>query len=632
MAEIEVKRRPGQPAAVAPGVEVKRRPGQKGPTLEAASNLPPPDIPMVRGRGLPMELGEVNTGETGKLTDPIRDRQAWRKGQERAGVGQDRLTGRFGDVMDVIGEGIVMNADRPLSGAVSWLSGDGYDYGKAVDAYADEARDARLGGVGTAAEFGGAILSPSPTSKKWLIEALTGGAQAGIEGQNLATEGDQRGIGDIAKDVGIGTSVTGALSGLGRAIKPGELIDTPKIQSDLNKAITDVLAGQKVDRVEPAGLALREALVKEQGDLKTSGRDAMRKAVGGDFAVMDDAGSSFVKDIDKAYSSVSDAPVPITNEGTPAAAALRDSIVQLSGKGDNITLAQIDELRVQARGLRASAANATDKKALGDLEKAIDGMVDAKVAAGAYVGDEGYNKAYRSGRALYEKAMQISDLPKVRQILKDETVPGAAIADSLLSINTSTKSKAPAKLAAVITETLGEGSESLAAVRSGVLATMFEGTSTDPAAQARLLKTLERNETLINELFTPDQVSELASIRVDLTNAANAADKVAARAATEKRVKSFLTKAVQGLGNATKNPGKAGVVTAVASGSTAAGVSVAGLLSAMNVAASRPARAAVGTAAEVGSRATGRAAAQNETIDTVVPNPRDLLIQQLGGQ
>lgn len=587
----------------------------------------------VRGNGLPMELGQM-TNESGKLSDPLEDRRAYIAAQEQDALMQElSLTGRFGEGMQAMAEGVTMNLDRPLAGVISALSGDGYQYGKAVDAYGDEMRDARLGGMGTAAEIAGSVFSPSPAGKqKLLIEALQGGGQAALEGQNLATEGDNRNVGDIAKDFAIGGGVTGALSGVGRAIKPGEMIDAPKIQEDVNKAIREVLSGQNVNRVETAGLEFRDALVREQGALKDAGKQGMQKAVAGNFEVLDDAGTGFTQAFDDAYAAVRQAPIPITAEGTPAAAAFRDQVVAATNGNPAVSLAQIDELRVQARGLRSIAANPTDKAALADLEKAIDKMVDNKVAAGAFQGDAAYNAAYREGRKKYQAALAISDEPKLRQLLKDETVPGAAIADSLLSINTSSKSKSPAKVAKIVTESLGEGSESLAAVRSGVLATMFEGTATDPAAQTKLLKTLERNETLINDLFTPDQVSELASIRVDLTNAATAADSAAARRSADARIKKFLTSAVQGVATATKSPVKSGAVAAVASGSTGAGLTVAGLLTALNVAAARPTRAAVAATAETMAKPMGRQASQNETIDMGVPNPRDALIQQLGAQ
>lgn len=577
-------------------------------------------------------IGPV-TGETGKLSDPRQDQEAWIRAKGQDGLAQARLTGRFGETIDAATEGFFMNADRPLAGAISAISGNGYDMGKAVDAYADDMRAERLGGVGTAAGIVGSVLSPSPAGKqKLLIEALQGGAQAGIEGQNLATEGDNRNIGDIVKDVAIGTGVTGALSGVGRALKPAELIDTPKAQRELNAAIQKTLADQDIGRVETSGLALRDALVKEQGALKAAGKDAMKKGVAGDFAVLDDAGSSFMNDVDKAYGAISDAPIAINAQATPAASAFRDQIAIESGKGGPMSLAQIDALRVKARGLRTSAANATDKKALDNLEKSIDQMVNTKVQAGAFVGDEAYNKSYREGRAKYEQAMKISDLPKVRQILKDDTIPGAAIADSLLSINSSSKSKSPAKLAAVITETLGEGSESLDAVRKGTLATMFEGADASPEAQARLLKTLERNETLIGELFTPDQVSELASIRADLTNAATAKDSAAAAAKVESRIKSFLTQAANTAGRVLKNPVGTGASTGMVTGSAATGMSVAGAITALNMAASRPARAAVSAVTDVGAKTAGRQAAQSKEIDAAIPNPRDVLINQLGAQ
>ena len=618
-----------EPPAVAKGPRFGPRFGGQ-PIEEPAAPAAPvgPHRPM---QGPPEVFGPV-TGETGLLSDPRLDQQAWIKAKAQDALARElSLTGGFGEGLDKMAEGIIMNADRPLSGVISAIKGDGYDFGKAVNAYGDQMRDERLGGVGTALGLAGSVLTPSPAGKqKLLIEALQGGVQSGIEGENLSTEGQNRTMGDRLTDVAVGAGVTGALGGLGRAIRPAELIDTPKAQQTLNKAIQETLAGQGVTRVEDSGTALRDALLREQGALKKEGKDAMRRGVAGDFAVTDNPGSSFMKEVDQAYSTIGDAPIPITPQGTPAASAFRDQIALEAGKGDSMTMAQLDALRVKARGLKSTVANKTDETALNNLEKSIDKMVDAKVASGEYVGSEDYRKAYQEGRSKYEKAMKISDLPKVRQILKDETIPGAAIADSLLSINTSSKSKAPAKLAAVITETLGEGSESLDAVRKGVLSTMFEGADVSPEAQARVLKTLERNENLIGELFTPDQVSELASIRADLTNAASAKDSASARAAAEKRIGRFLTTIVEEGGKLTASPGKAGAVAAVASGSGATGLGVAGILGAMKIAASRPVRSGLSTVAEAGAKTAGRQASQNESIDAAIP--RDALINALGAQ
>jgi hypothetical protein len=551
-----------------------------------------------------------------------------------ARLDEQRLTGRFGDTMDALGEGITFNIDRPMQGLYSALVGDGYQYGKAVDAYRDEARSQRIGGFGTAAEVAGSVLSPSPISKgnflrRALMEVLSGGGQAALEGQNLATEGDQRNVGDIAKDFTIGGAVSGALTGLGRLIKPAEVIDAPTSQRQVNETIGRVAGNQGAGRVETAGIDVRDALVREQGDLRRGGQQAMRDAVKGDFTV---TGQGMGQDVRNIYQTVGDAPIPITNEGTPTAAAFLSKIDETIAGGDTLSLAQIDQLRIQQRGLRASAANPTDAKAIDNLGRTLDRLVDQKVAGGAFQGDAAYNEAYRNGRTMYEKAMQINDMPAVRRILKDPTIPGAAIADTLLSINTSTKSKAPAKLVSVLTETLGEGSESLENVRRGVIATMFENAGTDPTAQSKLLQTLERNETLIGELFTPDQVSDLAEVRVALSNAIANSGNAQAAAAAERRIKQLLTKAVQGAGTMVRNPVKTGATAGVASGSVGTGLTVAGLLSILNVAASRPTRSAVAATAELGAKPLGRSAAQNETINTMVPNPRDALIDQLGAQ
>jgi len=401
------------------------------------------------------------------------------------------------------------------------------------------------------------------------------------------------------------------------------------LQGEINTGIEKSMKTMAIPRVEDAGTALREALLKEQGALKKSGKDSMKRAVAGDFSVQNTAGDSVSKTVDNIYNSM-EAPIPITPEGTPVASAFRDQINMETAKGDSLTLAQVDALRIKSRAMKKIAAgNATDLKALNDLDKALSEAITTKTNAGDFTGDKAYKEAYDSGKASYEKAMKIADIPKLKAILKDDSTPGAAIADAMLSINTSSKSKSPAKLASVIVETLGEGSESLSSVRSGVLATMFEGANTSPEAQARLLKTLERNENLINDLFTPDQVSELAGIRVDLSNAAGAKDSIAARAKAEKRLTAFLSSMANSVGKVTAHPGKAGVVTSVASGSGAAGLTVTGVLSALKIASSRPVRSAASAAMTTTAKPLGREASQNKSIDKAA---RDTLINQLGAQ
>jgi hypothetical protein len=453
------------------------------------------------------------TGETGRLSDPERDRAAWIEARRRDAIKQRGLLPGLSNFNERISEGMLFNIDRPMSGAMSWLSGDGYEYGKAVDAYADEMRDERMGIGGGATELVGGVLSPGAIvkgaglAKTALISALEGAGGAVLEGENLATEGDQRTWTDRGVDAAVGGTVSGVLSGAGRAMVT-DATTAPQSQRQLRREITNVLAGESVPDVETSGLRFRDALRQEQIDLRKSGSSAMREATRNDV--------TFTGRPD--YTAVRTGPnaqmIPITPEGTPSAFALKS---QVDALGDNMTLAQIDELRTQARGLRVNAANATDKAAVDDIVRSLDTHMRTNMSpASAAAGGADIVAQYNAGREQFERAARLGGTKGLRAVLSDDTIPGKSIADSLLDMNSSSKSKSPSKIIAVVRETLGEDSQTLAEARRGVLSKLLTGVPDSPAAQEKLLTTLNSNQQLIDDLFTEEQKHLLAKITVAL--------------------------------------------------------------------------------------------------------------------
>jgi hypothetical protein len=251
--------------------------------------------------------------------------------------------------------------------------------------------------------------------------------------------------------------------------------------------------------------------------------------------------------------------------------------------------------------------------------------MDASTTAGTAVGDATALPRYKEGRAKFEAAAKLADTRGLKAILKDDSIPGMAIADSLLNIGTPSKSKNPAKIASVLVETLGEGSDALAKTRAGVLARMLNGVGDDPTAQTKLLTMLEENEQMIGDLFTPDQVSEIAKIRVALqsTKGARKSD-----AAYEKNA-SLISAITSKLNSPMKRAGVAAVGAGVLGGHPGYGMGAAALSLGADALTSAPAKRAM--------RATGRALGPAvegtaQAVGRYAANPRDAMIDQLGGR
>jgi hypothetical protein len=161
-------------------------------------------------------------------------------------------------------------------------------------------------------------------------------------------------MGDLAFDAAIGGVTAGVLGGAGHGML-NDAIDAPQSQRQLNKTVQRVLTEGNVPNTEKAALDFRDALRKEQGDLNKAGKSGMREATKSDVVF------SGRPDYEAIRTKPDAQTIPITSEGTPSAFALK---AQIDGLGDSMTLKQVDELRTQARGLRADAKTTTDKAAV----------------------------------------------------------------------------------------------------------------------------------------------------------------------------------------------------------------------------------------------------------------------------
>lgn len=469
---------------------------------------------------------DVGSGAKGYLSDPEADQKAYEEAKKRFEVMKPGLGSRFQDAA-------TLNIGRPMQGLASALRGDGYEYGKAVDKYFDEMRDAQNPGMlGTATDIAGSIATPVPIKGGGVRAAIgESAAAAAIEDRAKSVETDERGLMDDATSAVIGGTIGGAMQGLGGAIMPKRPAQVVSEKDLKNAEFDEVLGAARKDlgasgSREGAGNKFQETLRREQGELYESGADAMRRATesGTEFTNRPGARLQYFTRMDYGKNRAADGgqAIPISPEGTPAAHAFQQSIDEFATKSpDKLTLADIDKLRVKARGLRSNAANKTDRSALDDLEQSLDNFVAQSVSTGQLAGDpadsEAFIKAYQSGRGKVREALSIGDSAKLKKILNDDTLPGTVVADELMNVGTKSGKANAAKSAKTIRQALGEESESLAALRSGLIVDIFSGD--DPAKiQKRAMKFINENPEMISELFTEDQSQKLFEIARAIEN------------------------------------------------------------------------------------------------------------------
>lgn len=617
----------------------------------------PVDTPSLAPRGTPVaddfsteELPtppspKKSSGPQGYLDDPELDRKAFQAAQDK-----DKQSPADWD--DLMSSRILYGADRPIQGAISYMKGDGYDYGKAVDKYYDDIAEDRSGGYGKAAEVAGSLLAPGPGGKLSVAKlALTSGLGALGEGQADSVEGDHRSLKDGAVDFGVGGAFGGLIGGLGKGISwlrgdPEDIAKAGKnktITQAVDKARTDV--GAEGASKEAIGNQFRDTFKAERDAAYEVGREKLVKSTEGDLAATDNAAGRLQYFSRTEYPNVrrgiGKQPIPISPEGTPAAAKFQAAIDEVgNAAADNLSLKDLDQLRVKGQGLRATAQTAADRAAVDDLNKTLDGFIDKSIDEGKFVGDASWKDVYREGRAKIESVLSLGDNKALGQVLDDSSIPGSAIADTLMTLHGSkTQLKSGAKAIDSIIDVLGDDSESLNKIRAGVLSTLLS--DGDPTkVYDNLSKFLPHNQELMGKLFTPDQMSVLAHLTASLENVTVPGSTAASEAA-----KGLVQKGVEGLIKQAISPAGMAGMAAGGLAHPAAGIATYAGLKILKSMAAKPVRAlagkavgAVGNALENANVASGTARTvvrENEPgVRPRIPDEqlkREAIIKSLGG-
>jgi hypothetical protein len=501
---------------------------------------------------------------------------------------------------------------------------DDYEFGRRVHQYYLElAREGAVGG-GMPAEIAGSILTPSPfkggatTVPRAMGEAAT---YSGVEAATREPTSDFS-LGNVGTSAAIGTGVAGGMAAAGRAIRnPDEIENVGRGEQigQVTERAREATGTQNLTS-ERAGHDFQEALKTEVQSRYDLGRADMKQATSSDFRFTDNPSGRLQYAARVGYDDVragrGEQPIPISPEGTPAAHAFRNAIDELAAKGpDEISLKTIDQLRVKARGLRTRAANATDQSALDDLVTTVDRFVNDSVARGEFIGHRAYVDIYNRGRELVHEALSVGNNRKLKQILDDETIPGAAIADEVMNLATRSGSKTAARASADMIRNLGEDSDAVAKFRMGMIANLLDGNDSG-AVYRKLTRFMDRNPELMDSLFSQDQRHALAELHVALGNITPPTGAAAGQSGwqTAGKVADRSRRLLNSVLYSTGMKG-AGIAGAAAGASTypMAAVAVGGAYGAFRILASAPARAVLSPTLQATAVGVGRQAAQSET-------------------
>jgi hypothetical protein len=466
-------------------------------------------------------------GPRGYLTDPAEDEKAFKEALQ-----QRELTGQsaFGDTLDELTQGATFGLTRPLAGAISAISGDGYEYGKAVDKYRQDLRRENLGSAGGPISFIGGMLSPGSAAKSVGKIALESAVGSAVQGRAESVQGEERTIADDLATAGIGAGIGAGVGKLGQIAKPASEIDTIGSGQKPEEILAATRQGLGIGAPgkETSGMNLRDAIVSDQDRLYRSGQKQIADSLAGDAMI---GGKSFVpikKEVDFAYPEIREAqgkaPIMISSKATPAAFQIKKMFNAIPGDKP-LSLSGYDAWRRQAKEVVKNAANPTDKAAAIDFLEAVDVSVgNAFKSNKTSGGDPALYDAYVAGRDAVGLALKAKGHKKIAELIDDQSIPGSVIADELLNIGTKAGKKNAASAAARIRDTLGEDSASMQSLRNGVLDLMLSGDGSETSVK-KLVSTIEDNREMLGEIFTPEQLDALNKLPVELTNATAAGAK-----------------------------------------------------------------------------------------------------------
>lgn len=550
---------------------------------------------------------------------------------------------------------------QKMSGLMGPLQGESREFGEAMyQYYIDEAR--KNAAAPTASSIAGAVVAPGGPVKSGIKgvrnAAIEGGIGSGVEEANRQLPSEAN-IEDVVEAGTIGTAVSAGVAGVGESLAAGaRQVDLPEAGltqealrgKTINEAADAARRDLGVSGEVPAqvGNQFAEEARRTSSELMEGGKSKMREATEGDLVfnpgqearhVTNPDGTTVrVRDFkpgrqmqqavsDQNYARIRNETgrqaIPITPQGTPAAHNLRETVINEYGNLEELSLKQWDQLRTRIRGLKNTAANETDRAAVEDLEEALEGTIQDMVTKGTLTGDAANWSLYNQGRKEVAKAFNLQEGRALREVLKDESVPGSAIADQFFRLDSPPKRKKAARMVADLAGNLGEDSEALTILRAGMLSKMFE--SNDPKTILRNVKVFTDDPELIGKLFDPKTADKLTELAVSLENlkvpdvstrqGRDVVGPIINDLAQTFLGQNKLGRAVGGVGRAAARPSTGlSIATGAATGSPMAAAGVFAATEALTSLAKKPVRVGIANAAQTVAPAAGRETTQSEGV------------------
>ncbi len=600
------------------------------------------------------EAQQTKSGAKGYLKDSARDAEAYEDAKRRF-EGSKKVSPFGSSTLARFGDNMSFNLSRPISGLVSYATGDGYEYGKAVDRYIDDFESADSGIAGSAAEVAGSLASPGPGKLGFLGTVGTGAVMSAAEQRALSTEGDEYDLSDDASSAVLGGTVSGVVKKVGDFIMPPKKQTTIDAKAMKGKSIGEIAKTARTD-LEVSGLRetaadeFKEAIVKDYSRLYDGGREKIitAKQSGAGVVQTDAASSDFIEEVtgkavdttfepsailtrslDTLYGTrrneAGKEAIKISQMGTPSAYRYAERIREFAQtRRKEITIKDIDNLRTEARGL--SPTNSTDAAAIADLNQMLDDFLDTGLMLDAFKGDAGMVSMYRKGRREIALAMELGETPGLKKALENNTLPGSVLADEIMTLSSKGGKEKAAQAVQSIRDTVGEESDSMARLRAGFLVDLLQPDSPEKMHK-RISDFVHENPALIQHLFNPDQSQKLMELAVGLENikdtrymdpalnsdifgaliaSVTGSSKVGQILAAQTNARRGAAAGV-GLGSITGSGAPVGAITGAAAGL------------ALDMLAKTPVRVAVGASMQHGAFAAGRSAADNLDVDVVGP-------------
>ena len=175
----------------------------------------------------------------GYLEDPEQDQAAYDKARQMADFVKPGAMERFKRAG-------IMGLSGPMQGLYSALTGEGYEFGTAVDRYYGDIVAENSGEMGDLAEAAGSVLTPVGPAGK-MARGVRGAAEAagvgaGLSALNTGTD-PEASMGDVGRSALIGGLLSGGASTLGRYASPSTPLPERTNKSLLDAAIKGGAAG-----------------------------------------------------------------------------------------------------------------------------------------------------------------------------------------------------------------------------------------------------------------------------------------------------------------------------------------------------------------------------------------------------